>query len=590
MANNDRVTKSKNDTTIPPSWAEDEKALDPANVTVTRSVNGDTYWNQAEETRTLLTKNAFNKAGWRSKRVIPEGEAVILYDETLFKVYIADTETQVENDSTVKIGTNLEIILNEPNYEIGCKARVVNGTSRNNVWLQSWISPNGSQEPNLIRLQVLGDVEVTGETKRRAFLNIHSTVANGDKIQVKLSTTSWADKYQETTISLTIQPNDLANFEAYVGDTVLLDIQVDNGYDWCDFREGYSGSMGLVNSANIGYNSSNNGGTYSVLLTEETKVITMDAVRPITLYLNQPGSNKYDKCAVKVKEVPFTGTIYRKGITIGTVGKTIVYGKNGSKPNNTTHLYAGTTLEVYSTRTWGDKRYVASGAVLSTSTTTPVPPVPQTPSYSSTFEVTLGVECEANGYCAIGLYWFGTEEIGTSIYTGWSPTYSNSDLSEMTWSQLKNNLQSNLQGWYNTYVPYFRTGTITLEHEYPMWFAGSFEYSFEQYGSYKGEGLDNGHSGVVDCDYEYDDDGNPILKCIIGQGDIWYWGILEVEVWAQLIAYDGTKPLEGKFSYEFAYQAINFKAYYDDSWGTVYWEMRNEWEFAPRFNIVREEA
>lgn len=582
MANNDRVTKSRNDTTISPSWAEDEKALNPANVTVTRSVNGDTYWNQAEETRTLLTKNAFNKAGWRSKKVIPEGEAVILYDTTLFEVYVADTNTLVDNDSTVKIGTNLWAFLKNPGYEIGCKARVVNGTSRNNIWLQNWITPNGSQEPNLIRLQVLGNVEVTGETKRRAFLNIRSTMSNGDKIQVKLSTTSWADKYQETTISLSLLPNELANFEAYVGDTVVLDIQVDNGYDWCDFREGYSGSMSLVNSANIGYNSSNNGGTYSVLLTEDTKVITMDAVRPITLYLNQPGSNKYDKCAVKVLEVPFTGTLYRKGITIGTVGKTITYGKNGSKPSNTTHLYPGTKLEVYSTRTWGDKRYVASGAVLSTTTTTPVPSVPQTPGYNSTFTVTLGSECEANGYCAIGLYWFGTEEIGTSSLTGWAGDFGNSELSDMTWTQFTNNFNSNPENWWNTYLPTSRTGTITMYHDYPMWFAGAFEYKFRQYGTFDGESIDNSHSGVVDCDY----DGN----LIIGIGDKWYWGLFdEVEVLAQLISFDGTKALEGIFKYEFAYQAINFKIY-DDSWSNVIWQIRNEWEFAPRFNIVREEA
>lgn len=583
MANNDRVTKSRSDTTIPPSWAEDEKALNPANVTVTKSVNGDTYWNQAEETRTLLTKNAFNKAGWRSKRVIPEGEAVILYDTTLFEVYIADTKTPVENDGTVEIGTPLEVILKNPGYQIGCKARVVNGTSRNNIWLQNWISPNGSQEPNLIRVQVLGNVEVTGETKRRGFLNIHSTVANGNKIQVKLSTTSWADKYQETSISLGLQPNELANFEAYVGDSVLLDIQVDNGYDWCNFQEGYSGSMSLVNSANIGYNSSNNGGTYSVLLTEDTKVITMDAIRPITLYLNQPHSNKYDKCAVKVLEAPFTGTIYRKGISIGTVGKTIVYGKNGSKPSNTTHLYAGTKLEVYSTRLGGDKRYVASGAVLSTTTTTPVPSVPQTPSYNSTFAVTLGAECEANGYCAIGLYWFGTEEIGTSIHTGWSTSFGNSELTEMTWTQFRNNFDSNPQTWWNTYLPTLKTGTISLQHEYPMWFAGSFEYSYNHYGTFDGESIDNGHSGVVDVV-----DSNENL--IIGQDDPWNWGLFDnVKVLAQLVSFDGTKPLEGKFTYEFAYQAINFKVY-DDNHSNVIWQIRNEWEFAPRFNLVREEA
>ena len=58
---------------------------------------------------------------------------------------------------------------------------------------------------------------------------------------------------------------------------------------------------------------------------------------------------------------------------------------------------------------------------------------------------------------------------------------------------------------------------------------------------------------------------------------------------AQLISFDGTRALEGIFKYEFAYQAINFKLY-DDSWSNVIWQIRNEWEFAPRFNLVRAEA
>ena len=406
MANNDRVTKDPS-----PSWIADNKSTNKP--LATKSTNGTIGWSDEEKTRNLLSRNAFNTPGWRDKIIIPPGMATINYDETLFQVLDETTGLEVPSGGYVKLGINIRVILQEQiGYQYGCYADITNGSVTTKEFLKNFTGPGdtGTEPPNSTILLVVGNIQIVGEARKRAKVNIGADLTN--VVSATLEVNSWGNKgHQVKTMQLAPTLGDPDDMEFYVGDQVTFTIAVTSPYHWCNFRfsRGTNTTMYPVNKSEVIY--TDDGGEYTAQMTEDTLFLAMGAVQPVQFYLYQEGSNTFSRVRVKVQKQATNLSIYRQ-VGQPAVGTNITFGKNGVAGNHVP-LYAGMTVRI-STTVSGT--YVASGAVVSYESLSPPIPTPNNFSYLNPADVEIGSQANNTGKICVGLRYLKTRMEGNRCW------------------------------------------------------------------------------------------------------------------------------------------------------------------------------
>ena len=406
MANNDRVTKDPS-----PSWIADNKSTNKP--LATKSTNGTIGWSDEEKTRNLLSRNAFNTPGWRNKIVIPPGMATINYDDTLFKVLDETTGLDVPSGGYVKLGINIRVILQEQiGYQYGCYASIVNGSVTAKEFLKNFTGPGdtSTEPPNSTVLLVVGNVQIVGEARKRAKVNIGADLPN--VITATLEVNSWGNKgHQVKTMQLAPTLGDPDDMEFYVGDEVKFTIAVASPYHWCNFRfnRGTNTTMYPVNKSEVTY--TDNGGIYTTTMTEDTLFLAMGGIQPIQFYLYQQGSSYFSKVKVRVQKQATNLDIYRQ-VGQPSVGTNILYGKNGTAGNHVP-LYAGMTVRITIT---DSGTYVASNAVISYDSLSPTIPTPTDFSYVNPCDIVIGSQANNTGKICIGLRYLKTKMAGNQCF------------------------------------------------------------------------------------------------------------------------------------------------------------------------------
>lgn len=488
MANNDRVTN-----TPAPSWIGDNQSS--GKPLATKATNGTIGWNSDEKSRTLLSRNAFNTPGWRDKIVIPPGMATIDYDETLFQVVDEGTGEDILSGGYVKLSTNIRVTLQAREYEYGCYTEIINGSLSSERFLKNFISSSDTEgeTPNSIILQVVGNVQFTGNAKKRGRINIGADISN--TITATLEVNSWGNKgHQTKTLNLIPSLMDPTDMEFYEGDVVKFTITVTAPYHWCNFRYniGANTTMYPVPKGAVTY--TENGGVYSATLTDKTLYIGMGAVRPIKFYLYQEGSNNFDNVDVIVQKQNPNLNIYKQTGQPG-VGTYINFGRNGVA-NNHAPLYGGMTLRIKPTI---NNCYICSNLTWSYTSLTPTPPKPTEIGYLNPCDFIIGTEANSTGQVCVGLRYVKIN------YKGSTCEVSINEVDRDTFKNFRDALYNQQQN-PNQVIPYFSnkyhrvTSIDTAKKCYSRTqaiklglinsdYSKSFRWSYKQDGTYQKQSL-----------------------------------------------------------------------------------------------------
>lgn len=551
MANNDRVIKNPD-----PTWAADNKTK--GKQIVTKTIAGSIGWNAEEVTRTLLSRDAFNKPGWRERIVIPEGQSLVVYESSLF--IVQQGGQVIPSGSTVPTGSLIDIIFNrEGSIEYGCKYDVVSGTTTNSYWFQNFMSVGSSEIPNHRQIQVIGNTQILGEAKKRSETRLASGVAN--IISVTIKGTSWGDKgYQEKTLTLGGTFSQIDDIEFYVGDQLTLDINlIDTSYDWANFETGNSpGNMYPVNKSQIVYNATDTGGTYKFNLIDGITYFGMTGVKQVKFYLYQPKSDNFEYVRVKILETNNLN-LYKK-VSIPTASSTINFGKNGTVG---THgpIYPGTKLQIYSTRT----RYVTGTPGVSTTIKNPEPSLPSEPR-GGNLEVTIPFEAGETGMYTVGLYWLEDSYWGERI----SLTYGSEDYSSFeTW--YNDVLVDQDLSYLNNRIHLVEASSTTRGLK--LWLKQSWEFEFEQEGQFDGSNISYYDIG------SYTDDPNPVFYVT----DLPI-GFAQISLAAQVTGWsnNGTNAVKVTGAAQNMYARVG--PYPGSS--SDFWNIKTKWTIRPEFVAV----
>lgn len=489
MANNDRVTK-----TPAPSWIGDSQSS--GKPLATKATNGSIGWNSDEKSRTLLTRDAFNTPGWRDKIVLPPGMATISYDETLFTVVDESTGEDVPSGGYIKKGVNIEVTLQAQGYEYGCYTEITNGALSSKHFLKNFTSPSDTEGklPNSEVLQVLGNIQITGEAKKRGQLNIGADISG--VITATLEVNSWGNKgHQVKTLNLIPSLMDPTDMEFYEGDSIKFTIAITAPYHWCNFRysRGTNTTMYPVDKTLVTY--TENGGVYTTTITDKTLYIAMGAVRPIKFYLYQEGSDNFDKVNVVVQRQNSNLVIYKQ-TGQPSVGTRITFGRNGVAKNHAP-LYVGMTLRIKATI---NNCYICSNLTWSYTSLTPTPPVPDNISYLNPCDFTIGTEANSTGQVCVGLRYVKTN------YKGVTCEVTINEADRDTFKNFRDAIYEQQQN-PSEVIPYFKnkyhrvtniatakkchsaTQAIKLALMDPNDYSKSFRWSYKQDGTFQKESL-----------------------------------------------------------------------------------------------------
>lgn len=404
MANNDRVTRDPT-----PSWIGDNKSS--GKPLATKTTNGTIGWSDVEHTRTLLSRDAFNKPGWRDKNIIPPGMASVDFDTSLFQVTLETTAAYIKSGDLVPLGSIINVYLMSQEYEYGCKTEIVNGSTLKNLFMKNF-STSTEVTPNLDTIQVIGNVQITGQAKKRAHLSIGCQVPH--VISATIDVNSWGDKgHQSKTLDLISSWSEPVDMEFYSGDELNIHFEVNSQYHWANFKYGVNpAQMDFVNKSEIIY--TENGGDYKVTMSDNPLYMDMSAVKPIKFYLYQPNSNSFNSVKAKVSRLNTDLRIY-KNVNQPSVGTNIDFGRNGVARNHV-DLYVGMSIEIYcnSSETTYISRYISA------SPDTLSPALPALPddndklfSYFTQCIVTIPTNSNNTGTFCVGLRYVKPRHKGT---------------------------------------------------------------------------------------------------------------------------------------------------------------------------------
>ena len=445
MANNDRVTKEPHI-----SWIADNKSDNKP--LATKATNGEIGWSNKNQTRNLLSRDAFNTPGWRDKIVIPPGMATLNYDTSLFVVLDDITAEEYPTDSYVPLGRNIRIVLKDQSYEYGCYATITNGAVSSTPFLKNFI---GSTDPdntvdtvNSTTVMVVGNIQVTGIAKKRSKIFIGADTSG--IISATLEVTSWGNKgHQTTTMELAPGLGDPNELEFYAGDQVKFTIKVDSPYHWCNFRYNYgtNTTMFPVNKSEVVYSS--NGGTYTALMTEQPLYLAMGGIRPISFYLYQEGSNTFTNTKARVVSVNTNLNLYTTA-SQPSPGTDITYGKNGTAGNHVA-LYPGMKISIYCS----NSSLIATGAAISYKSLTPMPVLPDQYSGTDNLEIEIANASQENGLMCIGLRYIKPRMRGNIAYPGSNENQDNISFKDMLDNAYNGHDETTGQVFFDFGQPYF---------------------------------------------------------------------------------------------------------------------------------------
>lgn len=496
MANNDRVTKQPS-----PSWIPDNQSM--GNPLATKTTNGSIGWNDEDnETRILLSRNAFDTPGWRAKKVIPPDMAEIRFNTSLFQVLTEPGGLIVPNGALVEKGLQLRVVYFNPNGQYGCRATITNGTVSDEVFLKNFRTQGASGDtPNSHVFEVIGNIQITGEARKRGRIAIGADLSS--VITCDLEVNSWGDLgHQTKTLALTASLLDPTDMEFYEGDQMTFTTTVNSPYHWCNFRYsvGSNATMYPVPKSEVVFKS--DGGTYQRTVTGETLYLAMGAVRPISFYLYQEGSTYFTNTKVRVSRKNSNLNLYTNAEQ-PAVNTQITYGRNGSAGNHVP-LYSGMYLEIYCS----NSSLIAQGSVVSYNSLSPLPSIPNEYRGAERLEIQIGNEANANGYMCVGLRYLKPRMEGNKIYPG-----NGGSLDTGTFEQMFNAAYAGIDGssiQMNWGVPFF-TDKIHLVN--PNGYEGirymsetealklalventPFEWEFEQRGRWRNGSLNSSFGG-----------------------------------------------------------------------------------------------
>lgn len=380
MANNDRLGKANKESTIP-GWKPDEEVTIQTPL-VSRAIDNRVGWDVVEDgemepgvnpTRTVVTKDSYGLAGWRSRVFEDATQAQITIRNPQLAVGQQSTDGEfypIQSGAYIKKGSILKVFPNSNNnvWSVPAGARVVvqrEGNTDLNYWIDNF---DKSRDPGTWVLNE--DCIIDGEVRQKAVIAVACSTEGTANASVSVN--SWGPKGSQTYDfgSLTKTFKDSTPIETFVDDQFTLSVSVDSAYDWCNLVAGPNpNSLSKVSPTSVG----DTGGTYRFYANNTLTYIGMDTLKPIKFYLYQPWSNDFVNVQVDVYD-SLDIRVHRAGYELETRSD-IDFGKNGVAGNHR-RLYPGMRLEVYTTGKAYMANVIADGATVALDSTEADVPIP----------------------------------------------------------------------------------------------------------------------------------------------------------------------------------------------------------------------